>query len=120
MCDRRLVALLAVLAAGVAAAEELPVRDPMRPFAVAPASGGATPSATGPRFALTGVVLAPDRRVAVVNGKPYLLGDKVAGAKIVAIEPNAVRLDDAGREVVIHLGRTGNARPANVQGETVP
>jgi hypothetical protein len=120
VCSRRLFALLALLAAGGAAAEELPVRDPMRPFSVGPASGGATPSATGPRFALTGVVLAPERRVAVVNGKPYLLGDKVAGAKIVAIEPNAVRLDDGGREVVIHLGRTGNVRPANVQGETVP
>ena len=120
MCNRPLVALLALLAGGVAAAEELPVRDPMRPFSVAIATGGGAQAATGPRFKLTGVVLAPERRVAVVNGKAYLLGDKVAGAKIVAIEPNAVRLDDSGRELVIHLGRIGNARPTNVQGETVP
>ena len=120
MCNPRLLALLALFAAAATAAEELPVRDPMRPFAVAPATGGGTSTAGGPRFALTGVVLAPDRRVAVVNGKPYLLGESVAGAKIVAIEPNAVRLDDGGRELVIHLGRLGVGRPANVQGETVP
>ena len=119
MCSRLLVALV-VFAAGSVAAEELPVRDPMRPFAVAPATGGGTTSAAGPRFTLTGVVLAPERRVAVVNGKPYLLGERVAGAKIVAIEPSAVRLDDGGRELVIHLGRLGVGRPANVQGETVP
>lgn len=109
-----------LVAAAIAAAEELPVRDPMRPFATAAASGGATAAAPGPRFVLTAVVLAAERRVAVVNGEPRLLGDTVAGAKIVAIEAGAVRLREGDKEIVIPLGRRVQARSAAGQGETVP
>jgi hypothetical protein len=105
--------------AATAAAEELPVRDPMRPFA-AVASGGSSPAATGPRFVLTAVLLAAERRVAVVNGEPRLLGDTVAGAKIVAIEADAVRLQEGDKELAIPLGRRVQARSAAAQGETVP
>jgi hypothetical protein len=117
----RLVSGLALLVcAAVAAAEELPVRDPMRPFAAAPAMGGDARSAvTGPRFVLTAVIVAAERRVAIVNGEPRLLGDTVAGAEIVAIEANAVRLDEGGNELVIPLGRRAQVRSA-VPGETVP
>jgi hypothetical protein len=69
---------------------------------------------------LTAVVLAPGRRVAIVNGKPLLLGDTVAGAKIVAIEADAVRLAEGDNELVIPLGRRVQARSAAVQGVTVP
>jgi hypothetical protein len=113
-----LAILLAVVAAGTAArAEELPVRDPMRPFAVSleGSSGGA---AAAPRFELTAVLLAADRRVAVVNGRPYLLGELVDGARIVAIEAGAVRFDDNGSELVIPLGR--KSAPPIAEGETAP
>jgi hypothetical protein len=103
----------------VAAAEELPVRDPMRPFATAPATGDASSAVSGPRFVLTAVILSAERRVAIVNGAPRMLGDTVAGARIVAIEANAVRLDEGGNELVIPLGRRAQVRSA-VQGETVP
>jgi hypothetical protein len=69
---------------------------------------------------LTAVVLAPARRVAVVNGEPRLLGETVAGARIVAIEADAVRLQEGDKELVIPLGRRVQARSAVVQGETVP
>jgi MSHA biogenesis protein MshK len=121
VCDRALIGCALLVVAAIATAEELPVRDPMRPFAVAAvAGGGATPAAPGPRFVLTAVVLAPERRVAVVNGEPRLLGDTVGGAKIVAIEADAVRLQEGDKELVIALGRRVQARSATGQGETVP
>jgi hypothetical protein len=100
-----LMSALLIASLAVAAAEELPVRDPMRPFGHdAGGAVGATAPA-GPRFALTGVVISPLRRVAIVNGKPYRQGESVDGAEIVAIEAHAVRLRDGGTELVIPLGR---------------
>lgn len=105
------------LVAAAALAEELPVRDPMRPFVADPVAQAAL---AAPRFELTAVVLGAGRRVAVMNGKPYLLGESVDGATIVAIEPRAVRLDDGGRELVIPLGRSAEARPPPAEGDEVP
>jgi hypothetical protein len=113
-----LSALLAV--AGAVCAEETPVRDPMRPFGNVAAAAGAAVAASAPRFALTVVLIAPTRRVAIVNGKPYAQGETVDGAEIVAIEQDAVRLREHGAELVISLGRPSNGRPPIVQGETVP
>jgi hypothetical protein len=118
--ERALIGLVLLASAAVVAAEELPVRDPMRPFAATRATGGASPAVAGPRFVLTAVVLAAGRRVAVVNGEPRLLGETVGGATIVAIEADAVRLQEGGNELVIPLGRRAQVRSAAVQGETVP
>ena len=113
------VLALAVGASGVLGAEEKPVRDPMRPFG-AVSVNGAAPTANGPRFAVTGVLIAPTRRVAVINGKPLQLGDVVDGAEIVAIEPGIVRLRENGAELVLSLVRRASVREPIVQGDTVP
>jgi hypothetical protein len=106
--------------AGVALADEPAVRDPMRPFGgVAVAAGGATAVAGRPRFALTGVLIAPSRRVALLNGKPYATGAVVDGAEIVAIEPGVVRLREHGSELVITLGLRDKAQP-QLAGDTAP
>ncbi|HUQ53208.1 MAG TPA: hypothetical protein VM692_13365 [Gammaproteobacteria bacterium] len=110
------VALLAIAAAR--AEDTPPVRDPMRPFGSVAAAAAA--AAKAPRFAMTAVLIAPSRRVAIVNGKPYAQGATVDGAEIVAIEHDVVRLRERGAELVIHLGRPGDGRPQSVQGETVP
>jgi hypothetical protein len=107
--------LLAV--AGAVAADEPPIRDPMRPFGRGSAAGAAI--AAAPRFALTAVLIAPTRRIAIVNGKPYSQGESVDGAEIVAIEQGAVRLREHGADLVVSLGRPGNGRQL-AQGETVP
>jgi len=113
-----MIVLLAL--AGLASAAEPPVRDPMRPFGSgAAAAGGATAVTGRPRFALTGVLIAPSRRVAFLNGKPYAPGAVVDGAEIVAIEPGAVHLREHGTELVISLGFRDKAQPKLV-GETVP
>ena len=114
-----LFAIGAVGASGVSGAEEKPERDPMRPFG-AVSVNGAVPSASGPRFAVTSVLIAPTRRVAVINGKPLQLGDVVDGAEIVAIEPGIVRLREHGTELVLSLVRRASVRAPIVQGDTVP
>jgi hypothetical protein len=118
----RTVALAAVLlvTVGAARAEEKPERDPMRPFGAVTVNGGAARTVDGPRFAVTSVLIAPTRRIAVVNGKPLQLGDVVDGAEIVAIEPGTVRLRENGTELVLSLSRRASVREPIVQGDTVP
>ena len=118
MSKRAFVAGALLIAAAIAQAEETPLKDPMRPFVAA--APGAAAEAAGPRFALTAVLIAPTRRVAVVNGKPYVLGEAVDGAEIVAIAPESVRLREGSVELVISLGRPGNGQASRVEGETVP
>jgi hypothetical protein len=115
------VALLAAASlAAVARAEDTPpARDPMRPFGAVAAAGAAV-AASAPRFALTAVLIAPTRRIAIVNGKPYTQGATIDGAELVAIEHEVVRLRENGTELVIHLGRPSNGRPQSAQGETLP
>jgi hypothetical protein len=108
-----------MLILGAARAEEKAVRDPMRPFG-ANSVNGAAPSVYGPRFVITGVLIAPTRRVAFVNGQPRKVGDVVDGAEIVAIEAGAVRLHENGTEVVLSLNRRASVREPIVQGDTVP
>jgi MSHA biogenesis protein MshK len=110
------VLLLASLPAG--AEDELPVRDPMRPFGRDGAGGVA--AAPAPRFTLTGVVISPSRRVAILNGRPYKQGDSIDGAEIVAVESHAVRLNDGGNELVIPLKAAAKSRQPVTQGDTVP
>lgn len=106
MFERSLM-FAALLVTAAAAAEEAPVRDPMRP----PGSdAAASVVAPRPRFVLTAVLISSERRVAIVNGKPYQQGAVVDGAEIVAIERGAVRLKERGTEHVISLGRPGQGR----------
>jgi hypothetical protein len=114
-----IVALLVL--AGVARADDPPVRDPMRPFAsVSSAAGVSAIALPGtPRFALTGVLISPSRRVAILNGKPYTAGAIVDGAELVAIEPGVVHLREHGAQLVISLALRAKPQPKLV-GEPIP
>jgi MSHA biogenesis protein MshK len=108
-----------LIGAPAAHAAEPPLGDPMRPFGARPAGAAAESVPSKPRFVLTAVLIAPSRRVAVVNGAPRLEGEAVDGATIVAIEPRAVRLRERGVERVVTLGRHDAGRESQ-QGESVP
>jgi hypothetical protein len=102
--DAALVACLALLGAATAAADELPPPgDPMRPFVVAGQS--AAPGAARRPYELTAVVISSARRIAVVNGRPYQLGERIGAAEIVGIDRQAVHLRVKGETVVVPLGR---------------
>ena len=109
------LALCAWLAAASAVAEP-PVRDPTQPYRPVAGEPG-TSAEPAPRFRLTAVLIAPSRRVAVVNGKPYQQGQRVDGAEIVSIEAHSVQLRDGNADLVLHLGSgPPKARSAGVSG----
>ena len=62
------------------------------------------------------VLIAPSRRVAILNGKPHIAGAVVDGAEIVAIEPGTVILSENGTELVISLASREGARPPTAPG----
>jgi hypothetical protein len=102
---RRLALVLCACVTAASAFAEPPVRDPMQPFvAVAGEPSGGTSATPAPRFRLTAVLIAPSRRVAIVNGRPYQEGQRVDGAEIVSIEAHDVRLRDGKAELILHLG----------------
>jgi hypothetical protein len=91
----------------------------MQPFSRAAGAVLGAP-APGPRFQLTAVLISAQRRVAIVNGKSYQLGEHVDGAEITRIEAQTVHLRQAGEDLVIHLGRPGQRRAPATQGDSVP
>lgn len=118
MSSRSALFVAAVLVAcRVAAAEELPLRDPMQPYRFVAGPGGV---AGAPRFALTAVLISPARRVAIVNGRPYERGETVNGAEIVRIDADAIHLREHGAEIVVPLGRADAAGQPRSRGETAP
>ncbi|OEU62116.1 MAG: hypothetical protein BA870_03075 [Desulfuromonadales bacterium C00003094] len=95
-----LIGGLLVLPASRASAASLP--DPTRP-----PQRFLAPAASGPVVAdswqLGSILIAPQRRVAVINGRPLSVGDQVSGAKVLTIEPGQVRLRRGNREIMLDL-----------------
>jgi len=100
-----IVALYVLVPAGGMVAQELGLQDPTRPYRAAPAPSERTPAAD--RFELTAVLVSPQRRIAVINGKFYREGDAVNGAKITLIEPGFVRLQRGSEQREVRLIREG-------------
>ena len=102
-----IVGALAALLALPAGGTEL--NDPTRPVDVKPTSvGSVAPAAAGdtPPARLEAVLHAPDRTVAIINGKLLHVGDWVGDARIEAIDLDSVRLVRAGRSsLTLRLAR---------------
>lgn len=95
-------ALAAVPAWGPCLAQAL--SDPMRPPAYAAPEGGAAgelPSGGG--LVLQSTLLSKGRRIAVIDGKPVKVGDRIGKARIVSIDPGAVTLREANTTRVLQL-----------------
>ncbi|MFQ5515088.1 MAG: hypothetical protein ACE5FG_11700 [Myxococcota bacterium] len=52
---------------------------------------------------LSSILIAPGRRIATIDGRLVQEGDWVAGARVVQIEPYAVRLSGPAGELVLQL-----------------
>lgn len=94
-----LLAILATVGAGSAVGgERLP--DPTRP------PGLGAPSRTiakVPTYTVSSVVIGAQRRLAVVNGETVAEGDRVDGARVLAVLAAGVRLERNGREFTVDL-----------------
>lgn len=104
----RLLALLLTVTA-TCAAYGAPFADPTRPpGALDGDANGAR--AGGPR--LESILIAPDRRVAVISGEEVTLGSRFRGGDVVRITESEVRIRKPdGEESLKLLGREGK-RPA--------
>ena len=97
---RRVATQLALLlvASSVNAA---PFADPFRPPRnIEPTTASATP-AGAPR--LESVLIAPDRRIAVINGEQYTEGATFGDGRILRISESEVVLRRPGRDEVLKL-----------------
>jgi MSHA biogenesis protein MshK len=90
-----------VLAAARVGAQELPLRDPLRPYTARPADAPAGAAEQG--LTLTAVVIGTERRIAVINGAIRREGDRFDGVTLVRIERGAVRLRRAGEDWTVRL-----------------
>jgi MSHA biogenesis protein MshK len=95
----RLLAALAIAAAGPVLAA--PFADPTRPPTV---SGSERPGAAlpaGPR--LESVLIAPDRRLAIVSGQELTIGSRLGDGEVIAITESEVRIRRPGGEESLKL-----------------
>lgn len=97
----RVLLSLWALAGTAAAGDPLAgLPDPTRP------SAPDGPARTGPQEEeplLQSTLISPSRRLAVIGGRPYRVGDRLDGARVVAIRPYEVELDGTGGRRLLRL-----------------
>lgn len=94
--------LLSVFCLPDVQAQAQALQDPTRPalIEIAPVADGqaATPE-QGPR--LQSVLISPQRKLAIISGETYRLGQMVGAAKLVQIAADAVVLQQDGKQQVL-------------------
>ncbi|PLX63652.1 general secretion pathway protein GspB [Sedimenticola selenatireducens] len=84
------------------------LRDPLEPYGFRQTHTGGSPETMASMFdansiRLSGIFIGPDGNSAVINGRRLRIGDQIAGAQLVAIEPQLVELDLEGNRIKIEL-----------------
>jgi len=110
----RLLALFLAVTA-TCAAYGAPFADPTRPPGALDGDAHGAGGAGGPR--LESILIAPDRRIAVISGEEVTLGSRYRGGDVVRITESEVRIRKPdGEESLKLLGREGK-RPARGERE---
>ena len=96
-----LLLLLTALAGG---SDVVALNDPTQP----PSRSSSTKSAgkaTAPaaRLELTSILVAPERRVAVINGRPLQVGDRIGDYRVLEIQFDEVLVKNAHRLITLTL-----------------
>ena len=92
---------LLVAALVSAAAQAAPFADPTRPPSVSADAGPGGKAVSGPR--LESVLIAPNRRVAVISGQRVTLGGKFGEARVVRISETEVVLQNGEQRETLKL-----------------
>lgn len=80
------------------------LEDPTRPPDYRPRTAVvSTPDEPVMQWNLTSILIATDRRLAVINGRPLALGGSIGEARVVSIEVGLVTLDAKGERVRLRL-----------------
>ena len=94
---QRVIALFLALGQGQCLAQVL--YGPMRP----PAIAGTGEQTSGGERVLQSTLLSQGRRIAIIDGKPMNVGDRIGAARIVSIDASTVTLSEANRIMVLQL-----------------
>jgi MSHA biogenesis protein MshK len=86
----------------LAQAQAQALSDPMRPPAFA-APAGAGESSSSADLVLQSTLLSNGRRIAMIDGKPMKVGDRIGSARIISIDPGTVTLREANKTRVLRL-----------------
>jgi len=105
-------AMCCTVLAGAAQAQDL--GDPMQPSMYAPA--GAAGSGLSGDQGLQAIILSQGRRLAVINGKVYKVGEQVGEARLLSISAGEVTLRDAGKTRVLKLVPESVGKISNDEG----
>lgn len=105
---RRLAAVIGALLAG--SVHAAPFADPTQP----PATGDGQAEGLGPRDGLRveSILIAPDRRLAVIDGQQVTIGGRVRGAAVVRITETEVVVRGADGEQRLKLFPDAGTRAA--------
>ncbi len=96
--------LTLTLGPGQYLAQAQTLSDPMRPPAFAAPAGAATgDQSSGGGLVLQSTLLSKGRRIAMIDGKPMKVGDRIGSARIISIDPGAVTLREANKTRVLKL-----------------
>ncbi|QOC23838.1 hypothetical protein IC757_06865 [Wenzhouxiangella sp. AB-CW3] len=89
--------------------------DPTRPPSPAEIRawlGTETRTPAEPRWQLQSVMLADERRIAVINGQRVRIGESIDQARVIDISPGQVKLEDSdGQPVTLKIGTRFTAQP---------
>jgi hypothetical protein len=96
------VSLAGPFEASLAQADEM-LSDPTRPPVSAPAAPGGPEQDANAPLELRAIFHADDRRFAVINGRRVQTADHVAGAEVVSVEVDRVRLRRDGEIIELEL-----------------
>lgn len=91
------IGAMLALVANLSLGAEL-LRDPTRPYTARQPS-----AATAPRFVVNAIIISPERRVAIVNGRRVNVGDSIGNATVVAIEKEEMILEVDGKRITAGL-----------------
>ena len=75
--------------------------DPTRPANIANATSSATEVTSS--WDLSSILISPQRRVAIINGKTVKSGEILAGAKVLTINEIGVKLKYRGKIILLKL-----------------
>ncbi len=103
----------------IASAAEL--RDPMRPppfalekFRLAKLAKQPKPKTAAPKespkpLQLTSILISKDRRIAIIDDQMLAVGDRIRGARLVALTRESARLVRQGKVINLSLGNDASA-----------
>ena len=105
------IAILAML--GAPGALAAPFADPFRPPRQLEQPAAEVAATTPPASRLESILIGPDRRIAVIDGRPYLEGERFADGRVLRISEAEVVIRHPDRDEKLTLfpdgGRRSNA-----------